>query len=156
MRSWKEHLHHFRKHGSPCVLEFWGVLAVLMGETGVMSCCLFILELILSFPNLLCLFSLSDRNSRFKTKEDCGNSDSNVLHPWNHNSPWNCLLYPQLARDPASHYAAQLSLPPLLLVMWFWSLSYLHLPQGHVESRPTQKCQQQGHWPATPEWLWAF
>lgn len=78
--------------------------------------CLFILELILSFPNF-CLFSFSDRNSGFKAKEDCGNSDSNVLHPWDHNSPWNRLLYSQLARNPASHNAAQLSLPPLLLVM---------------------------------------
>lgn len=106
---------------------------MLMDMTDVTSLCLFILELILSFPNF-CLFSFSNRNSRFKAKENCGNSGPNVLHSWNHHSPWNCLLYPKLARDSASHNAAQLSLPPLLLVKWFWSLLNLFLFHRNVES----------------------
>lgn len=91
LHRWKPPCPHVLEHSSDARLL-----------TGVKSVC-FDAE---NFPNLLCLFPSSDRNSWFETEEDCGNSDPDVLHPRNHHSARNCLLHPQLAGHPASHIAA--------------------------------------------------
>ena len=115
-----------------------------MGETGAVPLLVYF-GADLEVPWRLRLFSFSDGNRRLEAKEDCGNRDSDVFHPWNHNSPWNRLLYPQLAGDPAGHNAAQLSLPPLLLVMWFSSLLNLSLFHGSVESMLPNQHEQENN-----------
>lgn len=122
--AWKGHLQQDNKREAPRA-EFHGVLAMLgRQQVGCLCVCVGVGP---ESSNHLCLLSSSHRNSRLQAEEDCGSGDPNVLHPRHHSAPWNRLLSPQLARAPAGHHAAQLSLPPLLLVMWFWILSCLYL-----------------------------
>lgn len=113
----------------------------------------------LEVPRPLCLFPLSDRNRGFEAEEDCGNRDSDVLHSGNHNSPGNRLLHPQLAGHPAGHHAAQLPLPPLLLVTWRSSSLNACLLHGSAHSTLPGQREHENHSGlvlASAEWQWAL
>lgn len=102
-------------------------------------------------PLIVCVcFPSSDRDSRFKTKEDCGNRDPDVLHAWNNPPPWDCLLYAQLAGHPARHLTAQLPLPPLLLVIWFWSSLHWSCCTW-TNAKPMQKWVLKWRFPNSPD-----
>ena len=80
-------------------------------------------------------FSLLSDRDRWFWPADHWDRDSDILHPGNYDSPWNCVLGSHLAGDPAGHFTAQLPLPALLLVtLQSLLLSLLLLLFEHLET----------------------
>ncbi|XP_042696968.2 solute carrier family 22 member 3 isoform X2 [Chrysemys picta bellii] len=57
-----------------------------------------------------------DRNSWLRSAKDCWNCDTDVLHPWNNDSSWDCLPDSHVAGDSAGHNTPQFSFPAVLLI----------------------------------------
>lgn len=92
---------------------------------------------------MLAFSLLSDRDCWFWPADrwDC---DSDILHPGNYDSPWNCVPDSHLAGNPAGHFTAQLPFPALLLVkLQSLLLSLLPLLFKHLETQavvPSLQC----------------